>query len=168
MDEWKSYSVERPTEKGVYEWKVPSTRIHGMFVTFQSWFRMRSTANSEVLAPSFSGWNGWNLTLPSDVSWRIPEIPNINLQKHEYGNLGIDGLIFHKCPYCLEVPELRGWWFGDGGGVIVAAEPFNYNAWQLKCCSWGETPELKDPHKIEETRRAAFARMCLPKDVQND
>lgn len=157
MNEWESYQDSPPIEAGTYMWRVKSKVVPDLFLIFSAQMRMRGNGyGPDVLSPSFDDWDGYRVKVPS-CEWKMA--PNISVEKHDYGHLSVEGLEFLPCPYCGETPKLKAYQYCSGGGFVVCPDPQNYNYFEIRCCSWGRSPTLKDPRDIEKIRREAFSRI---------
>lgn len=152
---WNNYSETKPEAEGVYEWRVPSRRVSGLIVTFLAWMEMRNAGYSQQLAPSFSHWDGYRLTIPAGVQWRRAAADAV-CKTHEYKAVAVEGVTNCACPFCGKSPSLRGAEFSLHGGVFVGSAPYDFNSWQLECCSWARTPRLEDPRELYLARNAAI------------
>lgn len=152
---WILYSTQAPATAGIYEWRLPTKRVPGAFVTFYGHMRMRGAGYREMLSPAFDYWDGYRVLLPAGVEWRAAP-SDAKCKNYEYTNLAIEGLSFAACPYCQKIPVLAGF-ERSGGGMMVGPGPHEMNSFELRCCSWGSSPSMADPREIERIRQAAFA-----------
>lgn len=157
MSDWKNYLDEPPTIPGVYEWRVSSISTPGIILIVSAHLRVRWAGHQEVLSPSFDYWDGYRITVPKGLQWRIYERNGrIPISSHERKILSIEGLTISKCPYCEKVPAIKGNEVSYYGGMVVNPNPQHLNSWNFECCSWSRTPYFSDPREIEKIRRKAF------------
>ena len=156
MQDWKPYQHEQPRSVGVYRWRVPHKTIEGLSVIFDALMRTRGNGHQpDINSPACDSWDGYTVTVPRGTEWR-PCPGDVECKSYDRANLRVDGLDFMPCPFCGNVPSLDGAMRSSGGGIVICAEPFEYNSWWLKCCDWGRTPHLADPRALEAARRKAF------------
>lgn len=156
-DEWRDYATDKPTDQGVYEWLVPSAQCAGMNVIVLCYFRERGAGYTRVLSPLFDHWDGYRVTVPKGTKWRFPTEP-ANIKLYEQVLLGVEGLNLCECPFCGNLPRLRGIESASGGGVYAGSDAHQFNTWWLECCAWTRTPHLRDPRELEKARRALIAK----------
>ena len=147
-ESWTSWEEQQPPS-GMCWWRVESSVITGMMLIFTA---QLETCNG-IATPPFYYWSKGKIVIPP-CDWKYaPGIDSPTIQR-----LSIEGLEFLPCPFCGDVPILRGCQYIDGG-LVIGARPQNYNCWGLKCCEWCSKLLYKDPHDIEQIRREAFARV---------
>lgn len=150
MSTWINYAEQRPKAAGAYRWRLPSLAVPGLFVIFTAHMRERGAGHERVLSPMFDYWDGYRILLPEGVQWQELDSPS-TCARHEVKDVAIEGLEIRECPYCLKAPKLDGVLRYNGGGVGLS-EPNKFNSWQLKCCTWGQTPTYADPRELVASR----------------
>lgn len=152
---WISWEVQRPTDIGIYWWRLKSNVIPELTLIFAARL-LPCDEFHKIPIPPFCHLNGWKTVVPP-CEWR--PAPDVEVSGSSIKHLSVEGLEFLPCPFCNKIPRLKAWRRADDGGIVTRADPQKYNCWQLKCCNWGSTPSIDDPRKIEQIRRAAFARV---------
>jgi hypothetical protein len=152
MKDWREYSEIKPPEAGVYEWSVPSRTCEGMRVIVLAHHRKRGAGHRSVLSPVFDYWDGYRVHVPKGTLWR-ETTEGADIKWYQQRLIGIDGLDFAPCPFCGEIPRLKGN-ITSGNGVILSDDPHRINSWWLECCAWAKTPHYSDPRELEKARHA--------------
>lgn len=150
IGEWVSWEDRQPQEIGEYWWRLRSIEIPDIVLNFVA-FAYECNGN---IVPSFSTWDGYRSRIPP-CEWQ-PAPKNI-LYDRSARLLRVEGLAFQQCPFCGDIPRLKGQRCHQGG-VFPTAGPQHFNTWNLYCCDWGRTPRSNDPRELERIRREAFAR----------
>jgi len=153
---WTRYSAERPTEAGIYEWRVPSKAVPGVVLIVASQMRMRGAGFETVLSPEFDYWDGYRVHVLCDVEWRPATFVPAKNQRTP-ALLGIEGLQLSPCSHCGNTPRIEAMQ-RDSLGTTICPDPWKLNIWRLVCCSWGNTPWMTDPREIERIRRTTRGR----------
>lgn len=143
---WIDFAKTHP-EKGLVEWRIPSSAIPGMVVIVAAHMRVRGAGFDTVLSPIFDYWDGYRVYVPSGLQWRKAGLHNIRTCDEKV--IGIDGLDVTPCIYCGKIPAIQ---------TCDQRSPHQSGAWRFQCCGWGSTPTMKDPREIEKVRRTAFSR----------
>lgn len=152
---WVSWDVLRPTDSSIsYWWRLKSDVIPELTLIFAARL-LPCDEFQKIPVPQFSYWDKWQFVVPP-CEWK--PAPDIKVNKYSIEHLSVEGLEFLPCPFCRKIPRLRAWRRAHDGGIVMRDDPQKYNCWHLKCCDWGSTPSIDDPRKIEQIRRAAFAR----------
>jgi|TARA_A100000171_G_scaffold5712_1_gene4527 hypothetical protein len=155
LADWKLYSDERPTNAGVYEWRVQSKALPGLVLIVAVHMRWRGAGFERVLSPHFDYWDGYKVHVLSPVEWRETS-DHADLKESGLKVVFIEGLEICPCIYCGQIPAIRGIKQYRDGGIGVNPEPWTMNSWKFECCAWGTTPWIDDPRKIERIRRQAI------------
>jgi len=145
--EWIAYDERRPDAEGVYEWRVPSRVFPDMITQFCAHMRERGAGYSTVLSPTFDHWDGYRVSVPIGTLWRATS-DHGDLKRHDNSPPSIVGHDVAPCRFCGTVHLLEGWTRCLGGGLLVGADPHEYNDWELKTCAWARAPRFKDPRAL--------------------
>ena len=151
MGDWILYADQKPADRGVYEWRVPSVALPGLVVTFLAHMRKRGAGYERVISPLFDYWDGYRVHVPNGAQWRETS-QGADLPWHSYGDVQPEGVALLPCPFCKRVPSWDGRCRSANGGLYVTGEPHRYNDWNLKCCSFAGQPRGKDPRSLAEQR----------------
>lgn len=162
---WTDYAAAKPAPESVCEWRMPHSTLEGVVVVVIAKMRQRGAGYSNTYSPPFDYWDGYRLHVPKGLQWRALAEPKA-LKSYGVELVGIEGLTHCECIYCGKVPKLKGYHRHPSGGLVVSPVPSDLNSWSLECCGWGKTPDFADPRKLEEARRAAFARAAQPAPAQ--
>lgn len=159
MSDWIAYAERKPEAAGAYRWRLPSTGVPGLFVTFLAHMRLRGAGYENVVSPVFDYWDGYRLLLPQGVQWQAVEGPT-DVKWHGYGEVQAEGVDPCACPYCESVPVLKGAKRYNDGTLSHGASPHEYSSWWLECCAWARTPQYKDPRDLVARRDAVLSRIA--------
>ncbi|MCY1421674.1 hypothetical protein D9M71_373380 [compost metagenome] len=159
MSEWISYADRRPATAGAYRWRLPSTGVPGLVVTFLAHMRLRGAGHENVVSPVFDYWDGYRLLLPQGVQWQDVE-GSTDVKWHSYGEVHAEGVAPCVCPYCEKAPVLKGAKRYNDGTLSHGASPHEYTSWWLECCAWARTPHYKDPRDLVARRHAVLRRIA--------
>lgn len=156
MSNWINYAEQRPETAGAYRWRLPSLAIPGLFITFTAHHRSRMAGFETVNSPVFDHWDGYNVHVPQGTQWQVLE-ESKDCERFRIIDVAVEGLAPRPCPYCNKVPVVDGITRYAGGGVSTS-NPDRFNAWTLKCCSWGSTPTYADPRELVDRREKALSK----------
>lgn len=145
--EWTAYADKRPETEGVYEWRVPSRITPGMVVQFCAHMRERGAGYSTVISPVFDHWDGYRVYVPNGTLWRATD-QHVDLKRHENSPPTVVGHEVAPCRFCGRVHVLEGWNRSNSGGLLIGADPHEYNDWELKTCGWARAPRYRDPRDL--------------------
>ncbi|WP_241173591.1 hypothetical protein [Serratia marcescens] len=125
--EWINYSERRPETAGVYLWRMSSRAAKDINVIARKKFRLRGAGYQDVLSPEFDYWDGYSVTVPSELQWAENDesVPDILFESLPEAN---------ECPFCKKRPIIKA--FEWDRGCRVNPEPYILNKFQLKCCGW--------------------------------
>ncbi|TPN11671.1 hypothetical protein [Mesorhizobium sp. B2-1-2] len=155
--EWRDYASEKPPTEGVYEWRVPSLAVSGLTVRSLAHNRKRGAGYRDAVSPAFDYWDGYNLHVPDGTQWREPP-EGAELKSYEQRFVCAEGIELDRCPFCNNVPKLKGYVRANGGGAVVTSDAHRFNSWWLECCAWAKSPYYPDPRVLSETRRSLLSR----------
>lgn len=157
---WTSYTDRKPESAGAYRWRMESTVVAGMFVTFIAHMRTRGAGYENVLSPLFDYWDGYRVHVPAGLQWQPlrAEDPQ-DVEWHRVAAVEVEDLSPMPCPYCNRVPVLEGLQRYQGHSGCDRKMPSLYNEWSLKCCAWGNTPSYKSPIDLVERRDSVLRRI---------
>lgn len=158
--EWISYAQEQPAEKGVYEWRVPSTAVPGLIVTCFAHMRERGAGYRDVISPVFDHWDGYNVLVPKGLQWRKTD-QHANLKWHVVTEPQPEGVENDPCPYCQTIPLWQSIIGSPSGGVALSSDPHRANRWWLECCQWSLTPRFADPRTLANQRNEMLRKYRL-------
>jgi len=149
---WIPYAERRPESAGQYQWRLPSVRTPGLFVTFIAYMRERGAGFENVLSPVFDRWNGYSVSVPKGTEWRpAPEGTKPADHWCRVTDVQPEGVELAPCPYCKRVPV----W-----SMSAYDEPHTATGWELKCCSWARTPSYADPRELAAKRNEALSNLA--------
>lgn len=149
-DGWILYSERKPTEAGVYEWRVPSLACKGLIVTIHDHFRLRRAGSESVLSPEFDYWDGHRVLVPAGLQWR-PSTKQLN--PHTSSPAIPEGVEPEICPFCKQIPRWKSCQRSNyDQSIVICPAPQNLNTWWLECCQWASTPRFHDPRALVEAR----------------
>lgn len=154
---WTKFSERRPSEAGVYEWRIPSRAVAGAVLIVAAHMRYRSAGYERALSPEFDYWDGYELHVRCPVEWR-ETAEHGDLKTYQHRVISVEGLDPCECIYCGKRPKLEAHQRARDGGIVCGPDPWELNSWKFVCCAWGSTPSLSDPREIERIRRAAVAK----------
>ncbi|HDL7100160.1 TPA: hypothetical protein PXM79_002951 [Yersinia enterocolitica] len=125
--QWINYSERRPETAGVYLWRMSSQAVKGINVIARKKFRLRGAGYQDVLSPEFDYWNGYSLTVPSELQWAKDDdsVPDISFEFLPEAK---------ECPFCKQKPTIKA--FEWNNGCRVNPEPYILNKFKIKCCGW--------------------------------
>ena len=155
-ENWISYNKHRPTEAGVFEWRLRSLVDKGLVLRFLTHMRSRGAGFETVLSPTFDYWNGYTVLVPDGTQWRAIESPP-EFPKYEYRELQIEGVEHAPCPFCGEAPHWKAAQ-RSGSGIVVNATPDRLNTWWLECCKWAQARHVVDPIALANERNTLLAK----------
>ena len=144
--EFKLYANEPPTEKGIFVWRLPHSRIQQLSVIFLAANRLRGAGYEMVLSPEFDYWDGWRLHVPESTEW-AEYAGNLKANYLPVLYLEYDGVIIKPdpCPYCKKEPIFKytsPWSF----------RPMTADKWWFECCNWSQSPQYKNPIHLNNKR----------------
>lgn len=149
--DWVRYSENKPTEAGLYEWRIHSKTASGLIMIVLATIRLRGAGFKNALSPEFDYWDGHQVHVKSNVEWRPTDIVLLKNQRTPLV-LSFEGLDISPCSYCGKVPQIEAHQ-RDNFGVTFNPYPWFFNSWRFVCCEWGTTPRMSDPRDIERIRR---------------
>jgi hypothetical protein len=161
---WVPYESNRPADKGVYQWRVPSVTVSGLVITFYAHMRRRGAGYVDVISPAFDYWDGYRVLTPKGLEWRTVDNPPA-IRECDYTDLQPEGVSISPCPFCGKVPAWKALEGGSSGGVVINGDPHRYNRWWLECCGWAGTPRFDDPRTLAAKRQALLERTAGAKEV---
>lgn len=138
---WTEYVASRPTEPGLYLWRLPSAVCVGLFVIVAAKMRARGAGYATVLSPDFDHWDGYQVHVPPCLSWRATD-------GQADGHVEPDGFTLGACPFCGNVPRWSAFERTSDGGLMCSARPQSLNEWRVQCCQWIAGPRAADPRHI--------------------
>ncbi len=148
---WTEYVASRPTQPGLYLWRLPSAVCPGLFVIVAAKMRARGAGYTNVLSPDFDHWDGYQVHVPPALSWRP-----VDGQKD--GHVEPEGVTLGTCPFCGKVPHWSAFEASPYGGLMCPARPQSLNEWKIECCRWIAGPRQSDPRQLA----AAWNRVARP------
>ncbi|MGX1096545.1 Lar family restriction alleviation protein [Amorphus sp. MBR-141] len=168
--EWKRWADERPTEAGVYWWRLPEKDYSGLTLRPEWTCEVSSCgmgyADNE-LWPSFSHWNGYVRTVPANLEWTAAE-PGEKGGAHK---IHVDTLA--PCPFCAKTPRMVGDDRPKEGGFRLYTIPFLPWRFSISCCGrastgWRAKPAeaiaLWNTRPTEDALRAEVERLTAALD----
>lgn len=134
MDEWNEWPASRPTEAGLYWWRVLSLNEGGIVPEFVAEHRLVGMGyDANQLWPIFSHWNGYSRTVPGGTQWRTLT------GDEKDGQFLYPGLTLEDCPFCGRHPNIE-WCNRSGSGIWIGAPIFRANSFNLRCrCRMAQT-----------------------------
>lgn len=129
---WTRWNIARPSEPGLYWWRVGPADRDGMVWEPEFVAELWSVGmgyKEHELWPSFSHWNGYQRTVPSLTEWS----PCDGSEKKGDFVHGIDLL---PCPFCGGQPLLK-WVHGDRNGVFIGSHVYQANEFWIVCGGCG-------------------------------
>jgi hypothetical protein len=123
MDDYLPYQGVNSLPEGVYRWNIGN-------LSFLAKNRVRGAGYANVLSPEFDHWDGFRVTVPKDVRYKILSLGERDrkLGTRDYACIEVAGYEVLPCPFCKKSPELQfvGSWVG--------APPMSAESWYLRCC----------------------------------
>jgi hypothetical protein len=153
-EDWTSYTERQPEGKGVFAWRVPNRSQPNLIIQFFAHMRERGAGYRQAISPSFDYWNGSRILVPDGTEWReAPDAP-AGLKDYDAKLICLEGPEPLPCPFCKEKPRWRGLRRASDGGLLIGANPHEFNRWWLECCAWAKSPQSDDPIKLNADRSA--------------
>lgn len=154
---WINYAEERPTEAGVYQWRMPSVSCQGLIITVFAHYRKRGAGYKHVLSPQFDYWDGYRVHVPERLQWRHTD-QHQDIRECDTTDPVPEGVELEPCPFCKTVPKWESRQTGSyGRGVVVCGPAHRHNSWSIKCCTWANSPRFDDPRTLAQSRSALLA-----------
>ena len=140
---WKSFEEEKPTNEGLYWWKLNDIELGGMNVS-PMWTDKYAEMNcgyDKEMWPEFSDWNGYKRSVPEGLYWMSA--------KTDEKDRRILPIIIKPCPFCGTAQKISSL-EKHGGGVVVNSRLYNHNTFWIKCthCGCSSTPHFNDLNKL--------------------
>jgi hypothetical protein len=141
--EWFSFSDVKPSEEGLYKFKLPYRNVGGLELQ-PEWVdevKDRGGYNEpQNLWPAFAHWDGYSRSVPSGLKWRpLKE----NEKKDDYQFNGLD---LKDCPFCGSKAKVN-WNY-----TFIGSRIFNAHEFSIACtgCYLAKSPTTSDLKRMVE------------------